>query len=118
MAVELSLGAVALIGPAIKACSKAYHMYTVTEAFGKDYITTRRKLQAQLARLEVLSGLQLQMLVEVPEPGSQLTDSVVSVLGSMLVNFEMCRDLMEKYSKTSQCYTTNLFQYELLLIHV
>jgi len=109
MTVELSLGAVALIGPAIKACSKAYHMYTVTEAFGQDYIIARRKLQGQLARLEVLSGLQLQILVEAPEPGSQLSDSVVSELGSMLANFEVCQDLMKKYSETGQCYTTYLF---------
>jgi hypothetical protein len=109
MAVELSLGAVALIGPTIKACSKAYHMYTITEAFGQDYIIARRKLQGQLARLEELSGLQLQMLVEVPKPESQLSDSVVSELGSMLANFEVCQDLMKKYSETGQCYTTYLF---------
>ena len=57
--VGATLGAVALIAPAIQACWAAYVAYRETEAHGKDYRVSVRKLRSQRERLDLLMQLKL-----------------------------------------------------------
>lgn len=85
MAVEpisISLAALAILDPAIKACRKAYGVYRLTKNFGEHYVGVQHRFDAGKARLEVIVEAQLSFI-----PNGNLVSDIKRELGYMRKNF-------------------------------
>ena len=60
--VGITLGGIALLDPAIKACRKACGVYKLTRNFGEHYVGVQRRLDGEQARLEIALETQLAVI--------------------------------------------------------
>lgn len=87
--VSLTLAALSLLDPAIKACRKAYGTYNLTRSFGEHYVSVQRRLEGEKARLEVALETELAF-----KPGDRLCNQINTELGNLRINFQACQNMI------------------------
>ena len=87
--ISITLAALAMLDPAIKACRKAYGTYKLTENFGKDYRTVQLRLEGQRACLEAALNAELMTKLN----GNILND-INEQLGNIRKYFQSCQDMI------------------------
>ena len=95
--VGITLGAVALLGPAIQACWDAYGVWDDTKEYGHEYQRAMRKLRSQRVILETLLRLEKdKLMLEDPPEGPPIFEAIQGELISMAENFETCREMINR----------------------
>ena len=103
MDIGVTLGAVAIIGPAVQACWDAYGLWSDTKVYGQEYQLAVRKLRSQRVILETLLNLRMDRLtLEDPPQGPPIFEAIRGELINMKQNFEICRDLISKLAIDSR----------------
>lgn len=89
--ISITLSALAMLDPAIKACRKAFGTYKLTKNFGKDYRTVQLRLEGQKACLETALNAELPV-----KPNGNTLDDINEQLGNIRNHFQSCQDMVAK----------------------
>ena len=87
--IGVTLTALALVDPWIKACRKAYGLYKLTRNFGAHYVAIQRRLDGEKARLETAVETQLRCT-----PDESVIASINEQLANMKDHFQACQDMV------------------------
>jgi len=87
--IAITLGALALLDPAIKACRKAYGVYNLTRHFGQHYVGVQRRVRGEQARVELILETRIACV-----PNTELCETIIQELGSLQQAFQGCQDLV------------------------
>lgn len=87
--ISITLAALAILDPAIRACRKAYGTYKLTKNFGKDYRAVQLRLNGQKARLEIAFTTEL-----IVKPDENILNDINEQLGNIRNHFQSCQDIV------------------------
>lgn len=87
--VGITLAALALLDPAIRAVRKAYGIYKLTNLFGEHYVGVQRKFDGEQARLEVALDTDLACM-----PKSDVISQINVHLGNLREHFQACQEMI------------------------
>ncbi len=87
--IAITLDALALLDPAIKACRKAYKVYKLTRHFGQRYVSNQRRVRGEQARVELILETRIACV-----PNTELYEIMIQELGSLQQAFQDCQDLV------------------------
>ena len=87
--ISMTLAALSMLDPAIKSVRKAYRMYKLTKAFGGQYVGVQRRLDGEIARLEIALETKLAVM---PSMGNM--ERINTQLGNLRIHFQGCQNLI------------------------
>lgn len=87
--ISMTLTALAMLDPAIKACRKAYGTYKLTKNFGEDYRAVQLRLNGQKACLEMAFNTELTI-----KPNGNILNDINEQLGNISNHFQFCQDIV------------------------
>lgn len=97
--ISMTLAALSMLDPAIKSVRKAYGVYKLTRAFGDQYVSVQRRLDGEIARLEVALETKLAVM-----PSKEDTARINVQLGHLRSHFQDCQDLISSIDgHTGRC---------------
>ncbi|KAH6702893.1 hypothetical protein BKA61DRAFT_198202 [Leptodontidium sp. MPI-SDFR-AT-0119] len=100
--IGVTLGAIALLCPIYNACNQLYHGYSLTRAFGSDFLMNQFELEMQWCRLDVTSRrrlIDLETPLQLGNTEHSQTQTIVRALSLIKNQFELANTLMKKYAK-------------------
>ena len=104
--ISMTLAALSMLDPAIKSVRKAYGVYKLTKAFGDEYLSVQRRLDGEIARLEIALGIKLGIM-----PMEKDTEQINIQLGLLREHFQGCQDLIASIDEhTGRFQVHNLVQ--------
>lgn len=86
--ISITLSALALLDPAIRACRSIYGTYRLTKNFGKDYRRVQLRMNGQQACLEVA------LHTELVKPDERTLACINEQLGNILNHFQSCQTMV------------------------
>ena len=89
--VGITLAALALLDPAIRAVRKAYGTYKLTKLFGEHYVAVQRKIDGEQGVLEAALDTDLACM-----PKSDVISNINGHLGNLREHFQACQDIVAK----------------------
>ena len=87
--ISMTLAALSMLDPAIKSVRKAYGVYKLTKAFGDQYVSVQRRLDGEIARLEIALETKLAVM-----PSIENTERINTQLGNLRIHFQGCQNLI------------------------
>ena len=101
--ISMTLAALSMLDPAIKSVRKAYGVYKLTRAFGDQYVSVQRRLDGEIARLEIALETKLAVM-----PSEEDTARINVQLGHLRGHFQDCHDLIASIDgHTGRCKSRN-----------
>lgn len=98
--ISLTLAAVPIIQPLIRAAYDAIGLHRLNRSFGKDYHEYCRKLDGQKARMEEWSHWPISLPQN--DPKDNFDKQILAQLGAIVANLEICAALRRKYETDAQ----------------
>ena len=96
----IALGSLRLFSPIFQACDKIYEGWRRTQTFGNDLDQDQADLELQYAMFKATSRLNIYDLrdpIEHENEHHERTRALSRYLLSMLLRFQTCDDLIQKY---------------------
>ena len=87
--ISMTLAALSMLDPAIKSVRKAYEMYKLSKEFGKNYVSVQRRLDGEIARLEIALETTLAVM-----PTMEDTERINVQLGYLIEHFRACQAMI------------------------
>lgn len=98
--ISITLAALAMLDPAIRACREAFGAYRLTKNFGKDYRAVQLRLSGQQACLEMALNTELMI-----KPDGNILNGINEHIGNISNHFQSCQNMVASIEgHLSRCF--------------